>query len=93
MNNPVFTSLGAAGRVVSKSFKPDTKRISLPLPLRHQVDLRGLVQAALEGIGASNTPCEEDILFNEAMCMLAPPGTEDDQLMDESGSRLPVDGE
>ena len=49
------------------------------------------MQAVLEGIGATNTPWEEDMLFNEAVCTLVPPGTEDDHLMDESGSGLPVD--
>ena len=56
-----------------------------PLP-RHSLDLTSLVQSALEGIGATNRPCEEDLLFDEAVCTPAPPGTQDDVLMDESGS-------
>ena len=53
---------------------------------RHTLDLTSLVQSALEGIGATNRSCEEDLLFDEAVRTPAPPGTEDDVLMDESGS-------
>ena len=47
--------------------------------------------SALEGIGATNRPCEEDLLFNEAVRTPGPPGAEDDVMMDESGSGPPVD--
>ena len=60
--------------------------MSLPPPPRHTLDLTSLVQSALEGIGATNRPCEEDLLFNEAVRMPGPPGAVDDVLMDESGS-------
>ena len=65
--------------------------MSPPPPPRHTLDLTSLVQLALEGIGATNRPCEEDLLFNEAVCMPGPPGAVDDVLMDESGSRQPDD--
>ena len=47
--------------------------------------------SALEGIGATNRPCEEDLLFNEAVRTPGPPGAEDDVMMDESVSGPPVD--
>ena len=60
--------------------------MSPPLP-RHTLDLTSLVEKALEGIGATNSrSCEEDLLFDEAVRTPALPGTEDDRLMDESGS-------
>ena len=65
--------------------------MSLPPPLRHTLDLRSLVQSALEGIGATNRPCKEDLLFDEAVRTPGPPGAEDDVLMDESGSGMPDD--
>ena len=61
-------------------------RVSTPLLPRHSLDLTSLVQSALEGIGATNRPCEEDLLFDEAVCKPAPPGTQDDVLIDESGT-------
>ena len=48
---------------------PETERVSQPPPPRHTLDLTSLVQSALEGIRATNTPCEEDMLFNEAVCV------------------------
>ena len=60
--------------------------MSPPPPPRHTLDLTSLVQSALEAIGATNRTCEEDLLFDEAVRTPAPPGTEDDVLMDESGS-------
>ena len=61
--------------------------MSLPLPPRHTLDLTSLVQSALEGIGAMNSrSCEEDLLFDEVVRTPALPGTEDDVVMDESGS-------
>ena len=61
--------------------------MSPPPPPRHTLDLTSLVEKALEGIGASNSRiCEEDLLFDEAVRTPAQPGTEDDVVMDESGS-------
>ena len=62
--------------------------MSPPPPPRHTLDLTSLVEKALEGIGETNSrSCEEDLLFDEAVRTPAPPGTEDDVVMDESGSR------
>ena len=80
-----------SGRDTGGSYTPEAKRVSLPPPLRHTLDLRSLVQSALEGIGATNRPCEEDLLFDEAVRTPGPPGAEDDVLMDESGSGQPDD--
>ena len=86
-NNPGYTSQSASGRDTGGSYTPKTERVSPPLPPRHTLDLTSLVQSALEGIGATNSrSCEEDLLFDEAVRTLAPPGTEDDVVMDESGS-------
>ena len=68
------------------SYTPKTERVSPPPPPRHTLDLTSLVQSALEGIGSTNRSCEEDLLFNKAVRTLGLPGTEDDVLMDESGS-------
>ena len=46
-----------------------------------------MVEKALEGIGVSNNRGrEEDQLFDEAVRTPALPGTEDDVVMEESGS-------
>ena len=56
---------------------------------RHTLDLTSLVEKALEGIGATNSRnYEEDLLFDEAVRTPAPPGTEDDVVMEE-----PSDGQ
>ena len=66
-------------------YTPKTERVSPPP--RHTLDLASLVEKALEGIGASNDRgCEEDRLFDEAVQTPAPPSTEDDVVMEESGS-------
>ena len=86
-NYPGYTSQSASGRDTGGSYTPKTERVSPPLPPRHTLDLTSLVQSALEGIGAMNSrSCEEDLLFDEAVRKPAPPGTEDDVVMDESGS-------
>ena len=87
-NNPRYTSQVASGRDTGGSFTPETQRVSSPPPPpRHTLDLTSLVEKALEGIGASNSrTCKEDLLFDEAVRTPAPPGTEDDVVMDESGS-------
>ena len=86
-NNPGYTSQGPSGRDTGGSYTPETERVSPPQPLRHTLDLTSLVEKALEGIGTTNSrSCEEDLLFDEAVRTPAPPGTEDDRLMDESGS-------
>ena len=87
-NNPGYTSQSASGSDTGGSYTPETERVSSPPPPpRHTLDLTSLVQSALEGIGATNSrSCEEDLLFDEAVRTLAPPGTEDDVVMDESGS-------
>ena len=55
-------------------------------PPRHTLDLTSLVATALEGIGAtSSRTCEEDMLFDDAVRTPAPPGTEDDVGMENSG--------
>ena len=77
----------ASGRDTGGSYTPETKRVSPLLPPRHTLDLTSLVEKALEGIGATNSrSCKEDLLFDEAVRTLALPGTEDDVVMDESGS-------
>ena len=90
-DNPGYTSQSLSGRDTGGSYTPEAKRVSLPPPPRHTLDLTSLVQSALEGIGATNRPCEEDLLFNEAVRMPGPPGAVDDVLMDESVSRQPDD--
>ena len=85
-NNPGYNSQTGSGRDTGGSYTPKTKRVSPPPPPRHTLDLTSLVQSVLEGIGATNRSCEEDLLFDEAVRMPALPGTEDDVLMDESGS-------
>ena len=85
-NNPGYKSQSVSGRDTGGSYTPETERVSPPPP-RHTLDLTSLVQSALEGIGATNRSCEEDLLFDEAVRTPAPLGTEDDVLMDESGSR------
>ena len=86
-NNPGYTSQGPSGRDTGGSYTPETERVSPLPPPRHTLDLTSLVEKALEGIGATNSrSCEEDLLFDEAVRTPAPPGTEDDVLMDESGS-------
>ena len=86
-NNPGYTSQGASGRDTRGSYTPDTERVSPLPPPRHTLDLTSLVQTALEGMGATNSrSCKEDLLFEEAVRTPALPGTEDDVLMDESGS-------
>ena len=85
-NNPGYKSQSVSGRDTGGSYTPETERVSPPPPPRHTLDLTSLVQSALEGIGATNRSCEEDLLFDEAVRTPAPPGTEDDVLMDESGS-------
>ena len=61
-----------------------------PQPPRHTLDLTSLVEKALEGIGATNSrSCEEDLLFDDAMRTPAPPGTEDDVVMEEPGDGQP----
>ena len=86
-NNPGYTSQSASGSDTGGSYTPETERVSSPPQPRHTLDLTSLVQSALEGIGATNRrSCEEDLLFDEAVRTLAPPGTEDDVVMDESGS-------
>ena len=86
-NNPGYTSQVASGRDTGGSYTPETKRVSPLLPPRHTLDLTSLVEKALEGIGATNSrSCKEDLLFDEAVRTPAPPGTEDDVVMDESGS-------
>ena len=65
-----------------------TERVSPPPRSGHTPDLASLVEKALEGIGASNDwGCEEDQLFDKVVRTLAPPGTQDDVVMEESGSR------
>ena len=55
-------------------------------PPRHTLDLTSLVEKALEGIGVTNSrTCEEDLLFDDAVRTPAPPGTEDDVVMEEPG--------
>ena len=40
----------------------------------------------MEGIGATNSrTCEEDLLFDDAVRTPAPPGTEDNVVMENSG--------
>ena len=83
--NPGYISQVASGRDTEGSYTPETERVSPP---RHTLDLTSLVEKALEGIGETNSrSCEEDLLFDEAVRTPAPPGTEDDVVMDESGSR------
>ena len=77
-NNPGYTSQSVSGRDTGGSYTPETKWVSPPPPPRHTLDLTSLVQSVLEGIGATNRSCDEDLLFDEAVCTLAPPGTEDD---------------
>ena len=90
--NPGYTSQVASGRDTGGSYTPETERVSPPPPPRHTLDLTSLVEKALEGIGATNSRgCEEDLLFDEAVRTPAPPGTEDDVLMDESGGGQPDD--
>ena len=60
--------------------------MSLPPRSGHTLDLASLVQKALEGIAPSDRGCEEDHLFEEAVRTPAPPVTEDDVVMEESGS-------
>ena len=75
-----------SGRDTGGSYTPETERVSPLSPPRHTLDLTSLVQSALEGIGATNSrSCEEDLLFDEAVRTPAPPGTEDDVVMEESG--------
>ena len=85
-NNSGYKSQSVSGRDTGGSYTPETQRVSLPPLLRHTLDLTSLVQSALEGIGATNRSCEEDLLFDKAVRTPALPGTEDDVLMDESGS-------
>ena len=67
-------------------YTPETERVSPPPRSRHTLDLASLVQKALEGIAPSDRGCEEDHLFEEAVRTPAPPVTEDDVVMEESGS-------
>ena len=90
--NPGYTSQVASGRDTGGSYTPETERVSPlpPQPPRHTLDLMSLVEKALEGIGATNSrSCEEDLLFDDAVRTPAPPGTEDDVVMEEpSGGQL-----
>ena len=80
-NNPGYRSV--SGRDTGRSYTPETERVSPPPPPRHTLDLTSLVQSTSEGIGATNSRyCEEDLLFDEAVRTPAPPGTEDDLVMD-----------
>ena len=86
--NPGYTSQVASGRDTGGSYTPETERVSPPPPQppRHTLDLTSLVEKALEGIGATNSrSCEEDLLFDDAVRTPAPPGTEDDVVMEEPG--------
>ena len=78
-----------SGRDTGGSYTPETERVS-PLPRqppRHTLDLTSLVEKALEGIGATNSRnCEEDLLFDNVVRTPAPPGTEEDVVMEELGN-------
>ena len=67
-------------------YTPKTERVSPPPRSGHTLDLASLVEKALEGIAPNDRGCEEDQLFDEAVRTPAPPGTEDDVVMEESGS-------
>ena len=67
-NNPGYNSQTGSGRDTGGSYTPETKRVSPPPP-RQTLDLTSLVQSVLEGIGATNRSCEEDLLFDEAVRM------------------------
>ena len=84
---PGYTSQLVSGRDTGGSYTPETERVSPPprQPPRHTLDLTSLVEKALEGIGATNSRnCEEDMLFDDAVRTPAPPGTEDDVVMENS---------
>ena len=49
------------------------------------MDLSALVVTALEGLAPPTRPCEEDVLFDEAVRTPCPPGTEDDVEMRSPG--------
>ena len=86
-SNPGYTPQSTSGGDTSGLYTPVTERVSPPPRSGHTLDLASLVEKALEGIGASNDRgCKEDQLFDEAVRTLAPPGTEDDVVMEESGS-------
>ena len=55
------------------------------VPPRHTLDLSALVSAALEGLAPPTGPCEEDVLFDEAVRTPGPPCTEDDVEMRSPG--------
>ena len=71
---------------------PETERVSPPprqpaIPPRHTLDLTSLVEKDLEGIGATNNQnCDENILFDDAVRTLGPPGAEDDVVMENPGN-------
>ena len=74
----------------STPYTPETERVSPPprqplVPPRHTLDLTALVATALEGLTPQNRPCEEDILFDDAVRTPGPPGTEDDVEMRSPG--------
>ena len=84
---------GYSSQLVSGSgtpYTPETERVSPPLrqpqvPPRHTLDLSALVATALEGLAPPTGPCEEDVLFDEAVRTPCPPGTEDDVEMRSPG--------
>ena len=85
---------GYSSQMVSGSgtpYTPETERVSPPpprqplVPPRHTLDLTALVATALEGLTPQNRPCEEDILFDDAVRTPGPPGTEDDVEMRSPG--------
>ena len=74
----------------STPYTPETERVSPPprqtqVPPRHTLDLSALVATALEGLAPPTGPCDEDVLFDEAVRTPCPPGTEDDVEMRSPG--------
>ena len=85
-SNPGYTPQSMSGGDTGGLYTPETERVSLPPRSGQTLDLASLVEKALEGIAPNDRGCEEDQLFDEAVRTPAPPGTEDDVVMEESGS-------
>ena len=85
-SNPGYTLQSMSGGDTGGLYTPETERVSPPPRSGHTLDLASLVEKALEGIAPNDGGCEEDQLFDEAVRTPAPPGTEDDVVMEESGS-------
>ena len=86
-SNPGYTPQSMSGGDTGGLYTPETERVSLPPRSGQTLDLASLVEKALEGLAPNDWGCEEDQLFDEVVRTLAPPGTQDDVVMEESGSR------